>query len=143
MKIQKALCLCMLLIVMQFSVFAQQSLPQTSDGDLTTVPIFNLVNKADSGYSKVYKVPYNVTQLIFEAAADTITSADSLIIIMQGSPTGKTEGPWFNYGVWRTGLSGDTYRFVINPADHFFRGLYQCKGSAIQNDFRCYITPKK
>ncbi len=124
------------------SVFAQYDLPKTSGGDYQTVTLFNLVNKADTAYSAVYKTPYNVTQIIFEGVADTVTASDSLIVVIQGSPTGTVIGPWFTHAVWRCGVLGEANRQIIIGADRYIRALYQCKGSAIANDFRCYITPK-
>jgi hypothetical protein len=122
--------------------FAQTDLPKSNNGDYQLITLFNAVNKADTGYTAVYKVPFNITQMIFEGVADTVTASDSLIIIIQGSPTGTTTGPWFTQGTWRCGTLGEANRQIISVADRYIRVAYQCKGSAIANDFRCYLTPK-
>lgn len=124
------------------NVFAQIDLPKSNIGDFQSVTLFNAVNKADTGYSAVYRIPFNITQIIFEGVADTVTASDSLIIIIQGSPTGAATGPWFTQGVWRCGTLGEANRQTITASDRYIRVTYLCKGSAIANDFRCYLTPK-
>jgi len=143
MKGRKYISIIFMVLFLQIIVSAQTELPREASGDYATVTILNLINKADSSSSKVYKVPYNVTQFVFEAVSDTITTADSLIIMLQGSPTGKNDGPWFTYLTWRTGTGGEINKQTVATVDRYVRAVYQCKGSAISNDFRCYLTPKR
>lgn len=143
MRVKTLITVTLFILIGCIAVVAQAELPKTSEGDYPSVALLNLANKADSGYSKTYKVPYKITQYVFEAAADTITSADSLIVILQCSPTGSAAGPWFNHATWRCGVQGEVFRQVISGAGRYVRCLYQCKGSGIANDFRCYLTPKE
>jgi hypothetical protein len=132
-----------LILFSSFKVFGQLELPKSSDGDYSTVLLLNLSNKADSGFSRTYKIPHSITQAVFEVAADTISASDSLIVTLQGSPTGKAEGPWFTIYTLRSGTSGEVLRQYLTNTDRYIRCLYQCKGSAISNDFRCFFTPKR